>query len=139
MDSFLDMFSKTTSFLQSATKSVVDVAQGVANAKFQWQSQDLDVKLKNAQINSANNQLKLQTSLQDTQLQIAKINAQNQLAMAQAGIFGIGSFNADNINQALANVSTTLRGGQASGGSSIMLWLTVAGVAFAAMQYFKSK
>lgn len=137
--SLFDDFSLggVTNFLSSATKSVVDVASSIADAKFGWQSRNLDLLTKEAQIDAAKNQIKIGNTISDAQVQLAKIQAQNALTQAQNGFNGIESLNADNVGQAIANLNARITG--QSSGPNVMLWLTVAGVAFAALQYFKAK
>lgn len=120
------------------TASIVGVASSVADAKFGWAERDLNLKLKQSQLLSANNQIKIKNLVSDTELQIAKIQAANTLKSAQNPILGIDSFNTDSITQAIANLNTKING-KAKNDGNVMLWLTIAGVGFAALQYFKGK
>lgn len=135
--SLLDALGGATDFLRGAATQVLDVAGAVADAKFGWQTKSLEVKQRNAELQSQANQINLQNKFAETQLEIGKLQAESALKNAQQGYFGIDSFNADNINTALANLATRVSG--ASGASPVMLWLTVAGVALTAMTYFNGK
>jgi hypothetical protein len=135
--SWLDDFGNAGDIFKSATKQVLDVAGAVADLKFGWDSRSLDAKLKNAQLQAAGNDIAIQKIVSDTSVKIASLQAQNALQQAQYGFMGIDSLNADNINRAIANMSARVTG--QGGGSNIILWLTVAGVGIAAMQYLKSK
>ena len=126
-----------TDFLKNATKQVADVAGTIADAQFGWQSRSLDLAKQRTELAAANNQLTIQRTVSDAQVEIAKLQAKNALQQAQTGYGGIDSLNADNINQAIANLQSRIIGG--SSNNSWMLWLTVAGVGFAALQYFKGK
>jgi phosphoribosylaminoimidazole carboxylase (NCAIR synthetase) len=137
MSDWMDVFDKATNIFQSAAKTVVNVAGSVADLKFGWDSRNLDAKLKNAQLMAAGNDIAIQKIVSDTSVKIAQLQATNALKQAQYGYDGIGSLNADNINQAIANLNARITG--QGGGSNIILWLTVAGVGFAALQYFKSR
>lgn len=122
-------------FLSTATTSISNVAGKIADAKFGWQSRDLDLKLKNAELANATNQIKIQKTVSDAGVVIAKLEAQNAIKQAQQGYDGISSLNADNIGQAIANLNARITG--QNSGPNYVLWLTVAGVGIAALQYFK--
>lgn len=134
---FLDVLGDAGNIFKSAADTVVNVASSVADAKFGWASKNLDLKLKNAQINDASNQIAIQKIVSDTSVKIANLQAQNALKTAQYGYDGIGAFNADNITTAIANLQKNVTG--QNGTSPIMFYLTLAGVGFAALQYFKSR
>lgn len=135
--SWLDLGEAVDVFASGVNK-VVDVAGKVADAKFSWQTRQLDAKLKTSQIMQAEQQIKLNTFIASNNVEIAKVNAQAQLKRAQdAANTGIYDLLQANMSTGLGNIQSTLNG-QGSGNNA-MLWLTVLGVGFAALQYMKGR
>lgn len=136
--SWLDLGDAVDIFTSGVTK-VVDVAGKVADAKFSWQTRQLDQKLKTSQIMQSEQQIKLNNFMATNQVEIAKVNAQAQLKRAQDAAANPGLYDLlqANMSTGLGNIQTTLNG--QSGGNNIMLWLTLAGVGFAALQYMKGR
>lgn len=72
-----------------------------------------------------------------TNAQIEKIQADAALKKAQTQANYSGFLDTANMNQAMANINSRLAG--VGGTNNVMLWLTVAGVAVAVMQYMRSR
>lgn len=135
--SWLDLGDAVDVFASGVGK-VVDVAGKVADAKFSWQTRQLDAKLKTSQLMQANQQINLQNFMATNQVEIAKVQAQAQLKRAQdAANNGYFDLLQANMQTGIGNLQSTLNG--QGGGTNIMLWLTVAGVGFAALQYMKGR
>lgn len=131
-------FGAAVDVFSSGVGKVIDVASKVSNAKFSWQERNLDQKLKASQIQQAQQQINLNNFMATTNVEIAKVRAQAELKRAQdAAANGYFDLLQNNMNTGIGNIQSTLNG-QGSG-SSIMLWLTVAGVGFAALQYMKGR
>lgn len=123
--------------LANVTKTLSDVTNTVANGIFQFQNAKLDLAQKKASIANELAQASIQKTYADTSVQLAKIQAQNALKSAQQDPNSLAGWSVDNINNALANLNARMTA--SSSGNNIMLWLTVAGVGFAALQYFKRR
>lgn len=84
------------------------------------------------------NALDLARVQSDTQAKIATLQAQAQLANAQRQALNTANgYGYPNLDQSLANMGTILS--NQGGASNLMLWLTVAGVAIAVLQFMKKK
>lgn len=87
-------------------------------------------------IQQQGNALDLSRVQSDTQMQIAKLQAQAQLASAQRGaMLTANGYGYPNLDQSLANLGTII--GNGNGSNQIMLWLTVAGLVIAVLQFKK--
>ncbi len=134
---WLDLGDAVDVFTKGVTQ-VVDVAGKVADAKFSWQTRKLDQQLKTSQLMQAQQQIKLNNFMTENQVEIAKVKAQAELKRAQdSANNGYFDLLQANMNTGIGNIQSTLNG-QGSG-SNIMLWLTVAGVGLAALQYVKGR
>ena len=135
--SWLDL-GEAVDIFTSGVGKVVDVAGKVADAKFSWQSRELDARLKTSQIMQTNQQIKLNNFMATNQVEIAKVNAQAQLKRAQeAANTGIYDLLQANMSTGLGNIQSTLNG--QGGGNNLMLYLTLAGVAIAGFQLIKGR
>lgn len=107
-----DLFNAGAGFLSSA-----------ANAYYGFQRQQLTLDQQQAAIDIA----KIQSG---AQVDIAKMQAQSAVDRARWG----AGYSFQNLDQTLANLGTRM--GQSNGGQ-LMLWLAVAGVGIAVLQYMK--
>lgn len=89
-------------------------------------------------IQQQSNALDLARVQSDTGAKIATLQAQAQLANAQRQALNTANgYGYPNLDQSLANMGTILS--NQGGTSNLMLWLTVAGVAIAVLQFMKKK
>lgn len=131
-------FGQVADIFTSGVGKVVDVASKVAEAKFSWQQRNLDMQLKNAQILQQKSQIQLGTFIAKNNAEIQKVQAQAQLQQAQdAAKYGYFDLMQANMSTGIGNVSSAIN--RQGAGGSIMLWLTVAGVGIAVLQYVKGK
>lgn len=119
--------------LQDAAKTVGDLfgsylglQSTLNNAKYAQQSQQLDLLNRTAQID-------INRTMTGAQVDIAKAQAQAAVNIAQ-GRAAATNYDLSNV---LGNVNARIAG--LSSGNSLMLWLTVAGVGIAALQFFKAR
>lgn len=114
--------SSTSDWLKTATASIdygLKVMQTGLNAKSQYQDQSLNAYLKTAQVDIARTQA-------GAAMDVAKLNATTAEKVATLRA------NAANTGAVAANL------GRDMGNNSLMLWLTIAGVAFAFVQVLQS-
>lgn len=124
--SFFDDIREFGSAIGDAASSTLDLYKSFQSAELGYQSAQLNQQMSLAQINA------MKTKSQ-TDAQIAQIQAQSQLAQAQTmSRFWTGLNGTD---QSMANIQTMF--GRATQGNNLMMWLTVAGLVLAAMQYMK--
>lgn len=123
--------------VKDVAKSVTDIYgtfwgadQQLQQAKYQQDLQALELELKRQNLTLAKD-----SATQNAELQ--KLYAQYQLTNAQRQLTGASLFGANGFDVGMGNINNTLAAG--SRYNSIMLWLTVAGIGLAVLQYAKRR
>lgn len=110
------------------------VVSSIDNYKFTQQQRQLDLLKQSSSID-------LQRTFTTAQLDIAKAQAQAAVQRAQSAAQS-GGFAANagqDFSTVLGNINARIAGNNSGGSGNLILWLTVAGVGIAALQYVKSK
>jgi uncharacterized protein YdbL (DUF1318 family) len=102
------------------------VTSAINNAKYTLESQKLDLLRASSAIDVSRTVTAANADIAKLQAQAAIERARGQTSAGQSDLSTI----LGNINARIAGTSST---------NQLMLWLTVAGVGFAAMQYFKGR
>lgn len=144
MSTFSDLLGGPTDFLNQVGQTVTNVLDTVSQAKFNWAEKQLTLASKQASIDSAYADIATKQYTTAADQQLLKIQANNALKAAQNGanLSSVQQYSSDSINTTLANVATQIANmgkPTTTGGSNLMLWLTILGVGFAGMQYFKGR
>lgn len=142
MSQFSDFLGGATDFLNQTATTISTTLDTVSQAKFNWADKNLTIASKQADIQSKYADIATQQYTNSANQQLLKIQADNALKAAQNGanLTSVAQYSDNNINTALGNLNTRIANlSTGSGGSSLMTWLTIAGVGFAALQYFKGR
>ena len=116
---FLDKASK---FLIKGQKAIDDLAE-----------QKYKMAVRNLDLSERRDNLKIRQYNNGARVQIAQLEAQGQVNKAQnLSALGIGSFADADIGSA-----QTIKGSSNAVNDNAILYLTIAGIAFAALTYFK--
>lgn len=128
-DGFGGVVKEAASTAAGLFGSALQVASTIDNYKFTQAQRQLE-------LTKANANLDIQRTVTGAQVDIAKAQAASAIRSAQfSSAYGLNGQN--DLSTILGNINARIAG--IGGSGSIMLWLTVAGVGFAALQYFKGR
>lgn len=113
---------------KSVATSAVDLWKDYNTTNLDLQKINASSAVQMAQINAA------QTQAQ-TQAQLQAMQSNYQLRMAQGQLNNASLYANNGLDMQLQNMGTILNNGL--GGNNLMMWLTVAGLVIAALQYVK--
>lgn len=123
------MQKKSNNFFTKAS----DIFQRGAKAVNDLNEQKYNLAVRNLDLAERRDNLKIRQYNNGARLQIAQLEAQGQVNnAARLSELGIGAFSNPDIGS-----GTTIAGTSAAPTENVILWLTVAGIGFAALTYFK--
>jgi hypothetical protein len=120
--------SDALSTAKSAATDVMGLYKDYNASTFDMKNQQLQTDIQLANLNNAKIQL-------NTQSQLQQMQSQYQLKMAQGQLNNASFYAGSGLDMTPGNMNTIL--GRSTGSNSLMMWLTVAGIGIAVLQYLK--